>query len=83
MDTHHWQKRNNISPKGLEYISIQKVTEKFNRVHAIIDRIDKDIIRTNLQENKCIFNKIRHIRVISNKIFSLYTNLQNQIMLYM
>ena len=49
--------------KVLEYISIQKLTACR----------DKDIIRTNLQENKCIFNKIRHIQVIGNKIFSLST----------
>ena len=54
----------------LEAISIQQSTEKFNRVHVIISRRDKDIIRTNLQEKICIFNQIRHIQAIGNKLSS-------------
>ena len=40
-------------------------------LHVITAHIDKDIIGTNLQKNTCIFNQIRHIQAIGNKLFSL------------
>ena len=45
----------------LEAISIQQLTGKCNRAHVITARRDKEIIRTNLQENIFIFNQIIHI----------------------
>ena len=55
----------------LEDILSQKLTETFNRVHVITARRDKDIIRTNLQENRCIFNQIRHIQDMGKKLLNL------------
>ena len=55
----------------LEAISGQQLTGKFNRIYAITSHRDKYIIGTNLQENKYIFNKIRHIQAIGNKLISL------------
>ena len=57
----------------LEAISIQKLTVKCNRLHEITACRDKDIIRTNLQQNRYIFNQIRHIKAIWNKLISLPT----------
>ena len=48
----------------LESMSSQQLTLKWNKVHVITSLRDKDIVRTNLQENICIFNKIRHIQEI-------------------
>ena len=42
-------------------------------VHFITAYIDNDIIINNLWENRCIFNKIRHIQAIENKLISLNT----------
>ena len=61
------------SQKVLEVISSQKLTGKCNRVNVITTHRDKDIIRTNLQENRCIFNPIRHIQAIGKNIISLPT----------
>ena len=32
---------------------------------------DNNIVRTNIQENRCIFNQIRHIQVIGKIIISI------------
>ena len=40
-------------------------------VHVITARRNKDIIITNLQENRFVFNKILHIQAIGNKIITL------------
>ena len=45
----------------LESISSHKLTVKSNRVKVITACRYKGIIRTNLQENRCIFNQIRHV----------------------
>ena len=52
-------------------ISSQQLTGKWNKVHVITSRRDKNIVITNLQVNRCIFNKIRHIQTIGNKLISL------------
>ena len=57
----------------LETISGQKLTGKFKILNVIPALIDKDIIRTNIQENRCIFNQIIHIQAIGNKLTSLHT----------
>ena len=57
----------------LEAISSQKLTVKLDRVHVITTRIDKEIIRTSIQENRCIFNQIIHIQSIGNKLISITT----------
>ena len=57
--------------KVLEDISSQQITGKFNRVHVNTPHIYKNIFRTNLQKNRYIFNQIRHIQVIENKIISI------------
>ena len=54
----------------LEAISNNQLTGKFNKVHAITACRDKNIIRTHIQENICIFNQIRHIQDIGNKLIS-------------
>ena len=61
------------SQQVLESISSQQLTGKCNRVHIITSRRENDIIITNLQENICIFNQIRHIKAIGNKLISLPT----------
>ena len=50
----------------LEAIKIQKLTVKYNKVCVITDRRYNKIVRTNIQENRYIFNKIRHIQSIYN-----------------
>ena len=45
----------------LEAISGHKLAIKFNKLHFITARRETGIIRTNLQENRCILNKIRNI----------------------
>ena len=59
--------------KVLESISSHQLTGKCNMVHVITYHRDKDMIRTNLQENICILNQIRPIQVIGNKMISLTT----------
>ena len=54
----------------LEAISSHQLTGKWNIVHVITVRREKDIVRTNLQENRCIFNQIRYIQFIGNKLIS-------------
>ena len=56
-----------------EAISSQQLTGKLNRLHSITARRDKYIIRTNIQENICIFNQIRHIQAIGEKLVSIPT----------
>ena len=68
MDPQHWYKRSTTVEQVLEYISSQKLKGKCNKVHFITDCIDKDIIRTNIQENRCILNQIRKIQDIGNKL---------------
>ena len=58
-------------PQFLESISSQKLTEKYNKVHVITACIDKNIFRTNIQENRSIFNQIIHIQAIENKLISI------------
>ena len=50
--------------KVLESISSQKITGKYNIVNVITARRDKDIFRTNIQENICILNQIIHIQAL-------------------
>ena len=59
--------------KCVEAISSQQLTGTCNRLNVIKACRDKDIIMTNLQENRRIFNKIRHITAIGNKLISLPT----------
>ena len=46
----------------LESILSKNITGKFNRVHIITYRRDKNIFRTNLQQIIYIFNRIRNIQ---------------------
>ena len=55
----------------MEDISGQHLTVKCNKVHFITARRDKNIVRNNIQENRPIFNQIRYIQEIGNKIISL------------
>ena len=57
----------------IEVISSQQLTGKFNMIHVITSRRDKEIIRTNIQEKRCIFNQIRHIQDIGKTLISLPT----------
>ena len=54
-----------------ESISSQQLTGKCNKLHVITARRDKNVVRTNLQENRCIFNQIGHIQAIGEKMISL------------
>ena len=71
MDPHHWQKITNNSPTIFRINIKSETYMKCNRVHLIKACRDEEIIRTNLQENRCIFNQIRHIKAIGNKLISL------------
>ena len=64
-------KKTKIVDEALEAILSKQLIEKFNRVHIITACRDKYIIRTNIQENICVFNKIRHIQAVGNKLISL------------
>ena len=57
----------------VESISSQKLTRKCNNVHVITSCRDKNTPRTNLQENRSIFNQIRHIQEIGETLISLPT----------
>ena len=50
--------------KVLESILSQKITGKYNIVNVITARRDKDIFRTNIQENICILNQIIQIQAL-------------------
>ena len=41
--------------------------------HIIKACRDNNTFRTNIQENRYIFNQIRHIQAIFNKLMSLHT----------
>ena len=58
----------------MEYVSIQKLMGKCNKIHVITVRRDKSMLITNLQENRSIFNQISHIQAVGNKLISLRTN---------
>ena len=73
MDPHNWQKTTNNSPTSFRSHLKSETHRKRNRVHVTTTSRDKDIIRTNIQENICIFNQIRHIQAIGNKLISLFT----------
>ena len=64
-------KKSTTVQQVLEYISIQQLTRKFNIVHVITYIRDKNIVRKNIQENRYIFNQIRHIQAIGGKLVSL------------
>ena len=70
-----------ILPQFMEDISSQHLTGKYNRIQFITDLRDKKIVRTNIQENISIFNKIRPIQSIENKLILLPKNFQHQIIL--
>ena len=57
----------------LEAIPGQQLTVKLNMVHTTAYLRDKNIVRTNIQENRSIFNQIRHIQAIRNKLTTLPT----------
>ena len=73
MDPQYWKKTTNSSNTSHKYISNQKLTVKFNRIQVITYRRDNQNLRTNLQENRFIFNQIRQIKAISGKLTSLTT----------
>ena len=54
-------KKTTTIQQNLEAISGQQLIVKQNRVHVITARRDKDIVISNIQENRCILNKTRHI----------------------
>ena len=60
-------------------ISSQHIKDRFNRIHVITARRYKNLLITNIQENRYIFNKKRHIKVIGGNSFALLQILQHQI----
>ena len=46
----------------LEYISGQKITVKYNKVHLVTACRYKNTIKINIKENRSVFNHIRHIQ---------------------
>ena len=57
----------------MEYKSSQQLTWKYNSIHVITACRGKNILRTNIEYNISIFNKIIHIQSIWNKLVSLNT----------
>ena len=55
-------------------LSSQQLTGKCNKIQDIKALRDKSILITNLQEHIPIFNQIRHIHTIGNKLVILPTN---------
>ena len=55
----------------MESISSQNIIGKFNSIKVITAHRDKNFVRTTIQENIYIFNKIRHIQALGEKIISL------------
>ena len=67
-------KKNKNSPTSLVAISSQKLTGKCNKVHEVTACRNKEIIRKfNIQEDRCIFNQIRHRKENGNKLTILPT----------
>ena len=57
----------------VEAISSQQLTRKCNKFRVIPSCRDKNISITNIQENRSIFNQIRQIQEIGEKLISLPT----------
>ena len=57
----------------MEDISSQNLIGKYNRIQVIASCWDKNILRTNIQSNISVFNQIRNIQSIGNKISSIST----------
>ena len=55
----------------MEYILSQQHIGRCNMTQLTTYLIDKNILRTNAQEKISIFNKIRHIKEVGNKLISL------------
>ena len=71
LDLQNWNKRTKKSPTSF-IIHLKSTTNiKCNMVHVITSRRDKEIIRTNIQENIWIFNQIRNTQAIGNKLIIL------------
>ena len=52
----------------MESISSQQRIGKYNKVHVITAHRDRNIVRTNIQENRYIFNQTRKIQAIQNTL---------------
>ena len=59
----------------MEAISSQQITVKCNNIHVVTALRDNIIVRTDLQLNRSIFDQLRHIQGIGNKLISLHTKL--------
>ena len=57
----------------MEDVSGQQLLVNIYKVHLITVRRDKGKPERNLQGNRSIFNQIKHIRAINNKLISLPT----------
>ena len=58
----------------MEAISSQQLIGRCNSINIIKTYRDNNTLRKNLQENIPMFNKIRHIQEIRNKMISITTN---------
>ena len=67
------RKEQTTAQQVLEAISSKQLTGKLNRINAITARREKNLVRTNIQENRSILNQIRHIYTIGNKLISITT----------
>ena len=67
----------------MEAILSQQLIGKCNRIHVITARRDKNTVCNFFQKNLSIFNKIRHIIVIWNKLIIITENNQHHIILVM
>ena len=66
-----WIKEPTSSKKVMESISVPYITFRWNIIHFITSHRNKNIFRTNPQENISIFNKIIHVQEIGKKLISL------------
>ena len=67
------RKEPKIVPQIMEAISSQNLKRKYNSIEVITDHRDKNIVQTNLQKKRSIFNQIINIQEIGNKLISLPT----------
>ena len=58
----------------MEAISSQQLGGKCNKIQVITARRYRNTVRVNIQENRYIFNQIRHIQEISKNILYSYNS---------
>ena len=64
----------------MQDISCQQLTGKLNSIHITIYRVYVHIFRKHIQDNRYIFNQIRHVQSIGNKLIGIptkYTTSEN------